>query len=101
MTEVLPGNFLLADHFGLGAPEFFLRQTFRTEQFGLLQQFLLHRLDFVRGRAAIKSEVTRNQSRKILCTDVISEAELFADAQEQTRTQIAARLLNQLQRVAV
>ena len=51
--------------------------------------------------AGIKGEVTGRQSGKILRADVIGQAELFADAQKQPRAEVAARFLNQLQRVTV
>jgi len=55
MAEVLARDFLLAITLALGAGVL-LPSPFRTQQFGLPQQLLLHRLHFVRRGAAVKAK---------------------------------------------
>src|ERR1019366_6553199 len=89
-AKVLARNLPLANDLGLGAFEFFSGETFAAQQFGLAQQFRFHQAGLFWRRAGVKGEVSWRETKDVLRTDVISQAELLADAHEQARAEVAA-----------
>ena len=101
VAEVGPRDFLLADDFGFRPFQFFSGQTFRSQEFGFLQQFGFDLRHLGRLGAGVEREVAGHEAGKILRADVVSEAQLFADAQKQTRAKVAATFLQEIERVTV
>ena len=58
-------------------------------------------LNFLRIGPEIKCEEPRHQALHLACADIIGQAHLLANANEETRSEIAARFIDQFQRVPV
>ena len=101
VAEVGPRDFLLADNFGFRPFQFFGGQTFRPQEFGFLEQFGFDLRHLGRLGAGVEREVAGHEAGEILRADVVGEAELFADAQKQTRAEVAATFLQEIERVTV
>ena len=97
MTEVLAGDFLLAEDFGLGAVEFGIGEAFGSEERRFLEQFFFHELGVFGGSAGVESEVAGLQAGKVLGADVVGEAEAFADAEEEAGAEVAAGFLDEFE----
>ena len=94
-------DLLLADQFLLRPRQLVVRQALGGEFADFIQKGALHRLDFFRIGAEIKSEETRDQALHLAGPDIIGEAHLLADANEKTRAEIAARFVDQFERITI
>ena len=99
--EVLAGDLFLPDDFRLGAAEFRGGQAILPQEFRFLEQLRFHLCGLVRLGAGVKSKVAGHQADKILRADVIGEAQLIPDAEEQAGAEVAASFLQQFERVTV
>src|SRR6266853_2803106 len=61
----------------------------------------LHRLDFLRIGSEIKCKKSRHESLHLAGAHVIGQTHLFANANEETRSEIAACFIDQFERVAI
>src|SRR5262249_42610354 len=61
----------------------------------------LYWLDFLRIGAQVKREQSRHQTLHFTGADVIGQAHLLADTNEETRSEIAACFIDQFQRVPI
>ena len=77
------------------------REAFGAQQFGLVEQFLLHQRGLLGRGAGVKGEIAGGEADEVLRADVIGEAEFLPDAQEQPRAEVAAGFVQQFQRIAV
>src|SRR5207248_7262210 len=66
-----------------------------------IKQLGLYLLNFLRVGTEIKCEETWHQALHLACADIISQPHLLANANKETRSQIAARFINQFQRVPI
>lgn len=101
VTEILAGDFALAEQFGFGAGEFLVGESLAAKEFGLCAKFGFDLGGLFGGGTAIEREITREQAEEIGGTDVVGEAEFIADAHEEARTHVAAGLLNQFEGVTI
>src|SRR5258705_13926097 len=61
----------------------------------------LHRLDLLRIGSEIKSKKSWHEPLHLAGADVIGEAHLLPNANEETRSEIAACLIDQFERIAI
>ena len=66
-----------------------------------MQKGALHRLDFFWIGAEIESEETRRKGLDLGGPNIIGEAHLLANANKETRGEIAARFIDQLESITV
>src|ERR1043166_411380 len=97
----LIGDLHLAEQFLLRAGQFVNRQPFRGQFVDLIEQSGLDRFDFCRVCPEIKEKKPGDASLHLAGADGVGGAHLFADADKKTRTQIAARLIDQFKRVSI
>src|SRR6476661_9286582 len=66
-----------------------------------MQKGALYRLDFFRIGAQIESEQTRSKGLDLRSPDIIGKAHLLTNANKETRSEIAARFVDQLESITV
>src|SRR4029077_3197136 len=86
-------DLLLAQTLFLRPRELARGQAVAREFVNLIQKRLLHWLYFLRISAKIKCKQSRHQGLDLGGANIIGEAHFFTDANEQTRAQVAARLI--------
>ncbi len=86
---------------GAGADEFLVRDSLVGNFPHLFQQHLLDGAAFLGIGPDIKEEMACRQSEKLRGADKISQAQFFADADEQPRAQIGQRLVQECERMLV
>src|SRR5437899_10741464 len=91
---------MLPDQFLFRAGYLFLSEAFACQFPDLFEQRRFHRLDFLRIGPEIKCEQTGNESLHLAGTDVIRQSHLLANTHEKARTKVAARFVDQLERVS-
>src|SRR5205085_10636541 len=91
-------DLLLPDQFLLPPRQFFIAQSFGRELPDFVEQRRLLRLDLLRIGPKIKQEQSPHESLHLARADKIGQAHFYADAHKKTRTEIAARPADQLQR---
>src|SRR5882724_10852932 len=67
----------------------------------LIEEGDLHRLDFLRVGSEIKRKQSRHEPLHLAGAHVIGQAHLLANTNEETRSEIAACLIYQFERVPV
>src|ERR1700730_16697031 len=94
-------DFLLADQLFLGAGQLFARQAVTCEFLNLIEQRRFHWLDLLRIGPEIESEKPGHQSLHLTGADVVRQPHLFTDADEKPRAQIAARFIDEFERIVI
>src|SRR5213595_1473228 len=85
---------LLADQFLFRPRQFFRSKAVICEFVNLIEQRGFHWLDLLRVGAEIKCKETRHQALHLACADVVGQSHLLTNANEEARTEVAARLIN-------
>src|SRR5439155_12133221 len=80
--------------------QFLRAQAFVAQFFNFSENFRFDQRELVRRGAGIEREVSGLQAKEMLRADVISEPKFITNADEQARTQITERFLQQFERVA-
>src|SRR5438034_4835938 len=86
-------DLLLTDQFLLRPRQLARSQAVAREFVNLIQKCLLHWFYFLRISAEIKREQPWDQGLDLGGADIIGETHLLADANEQTRAEVAARFI--------
>src|ERR1039457_915822 len=64
-SQILAGDFSLADDFGLGAAKFFVRQAVSAKEGGLGQEFFFDFGQFFGGGSDVEGEIAGSQAEEI------------------------------------
>src|SRR5207302_10973948 len=81
--------------------QFSRSQTLAGEFVNLIQKSVFNWLYFRRISPEIKREKARDQGLDLGSTDIIGETHLLAYTNEQTRAQVAARFIDQFERITI
>src|SRR5436309_8422316 len=92
---------LLADQFLFRPRQFFRSKAVICEFVDLIKQRGFHWLDLLRVGAEVECKESRNQALHLAGADVIGQSHLLTNANKEPRSEIAARLINQFQCVAI
>ena len=85
VPKSLASDFLLSRELGLRAAQLIFGETILGQVLGLVEQLLFHLGGRLGGGSGVKGEATGDSPREILCTDIISQTEFFAEFSGTTR----------------
>src|SRR4030095_2642156 len=96
----LIGDLLLPNQFLFRSRQFLRREAIVCELVNFIKQRGFYRLDLLWIGSEIKCKKSRDQALHLTCADVISPT-WIANADEETRPEIATRFIDQFQGVAI
>src|SRR5262249_52395156 len=83
-TQILPGDFLLADEFGFGPLKLALGQSAQAQGLGFFEQLDLDNSYLLRGRPRVEGKIPWAQAKEVLRTHVVSQAQALSNAEKET-----------------